>query len=222
MLTAMSVMWLEGKMLELKIGKPDGAMDWLTFVSSLVGSVAWPIAVFAIALLFRVQIRQLINRIKKLSMGDNSVDFGEKLDEAEAEVVTVIPEGAAPAPTALPLPNQRTQQLIALSPAAAVLDSWRVIERKTLKMAEPFYTAGSPNRDGKRVITFRGAVKTLFEIGMITSSTYTLLLDLQQLRNAAAHYDDVSRADAIRFTTLAEEVLRFLDGSDVMPDKPDV
>lgn len=208
-------------MLELKIGKVDGAMDCLTFISSLIESVSWPIAAFAIAFLFRAQIRKLIDRIKKLSMGDHSVDFSEKLDEAEAEAVTVIPAAAAPESEGLQLPDPRTQQLIALSPAAAVLDSWRVIERKTLKMAEPFYSGTSPNRDGKRVVMFRGAVKSLFENGMISSSTYTLLLDLQQLRNAAAHNEDVSAADAIRFTVLAAEVLRFLGVSDVPADKPE-
>ncbi len=208
-------------MLELKIGQAEDAMDWLTFLSSIVGSVAWPIAAFAIAFLFRAQIRKLIDRIKRLSMGDNSVDFGERLDEAEAEAVTVLPSTAAPEQNAFLVPDERTQQLIALSPAAAVLESWRVIERKTLKMAEPVYSGLSRNRDGKRMFTFRGAVKALFDDGMISSSTYALLLDLQQLRNAAAHTEDVSAADAIRFTTLSAEVLRFLDGPDVVPDNPD-
>jgi len=207
-------------MLELKIGKVDDAMDCLTFISSLIESVSWPIAAFAIAFLFRAQIRKLIDRIRKLSVGENSVDFGEKLDEAEAEAVTVIPAATTPEPKVAPLPDLRTQQLIALAPAAAVLDSWRVIERKTLKMAEPYYSGSSPNRDGKRMLTFRGAVKALFESGVISSSTYTLLLDLQQLRNAAAHDEDVSTADAFRFTALATEVLRFLDGPDVVPDNP--
>lgn len=206
-------------MLELTIGKADDAMDWLTFWSSVIGSIAWPLAAFGIAFLFRSQLRKLLDRIKKLSVGDNSVDFGEKLDEAEAEAVTAIPANA-PLPAPLPLPDQRTQQLIALSPSAAVLDSWRLIERKTLQLAEPYYSGGATNRDGKRVATFRGAVKALFDMGMITSGTYSLLHDLQQLRNAAAHNDEVSAADAVRFTTLAAEALLLLDGPDLTPDTP--
>lgn len=200
-------------MLELKIGNADDAMDWLTFISSLVGSVAWPIAAFAIAFLFRSQIRKLIDRIKRLSMGDNSVDFGERLDEAEAEAgaVTVIPEAAAPEENALPLPDERTQQLIALSPAAAVLDSWRVIERKTLRMAARISSGVGRSRDGRKMFTFRGAAKILLDGGIVPSNIYALLLDLQQLRNAAAHNEDVSKADAIRFTVLSAELLRFLE-----------
>lgn len=195
-------------------------MDWLTFISSLVGSVAWPIAAFAIAFLFRAQIRRLINRIKRLSVGDNSVDFSEKLDEVEADAGAGA-GAAAPAANAPLLPDQRTQQLIALSPAAAVLDSWRAVERKTLSLAQSFFSTEATYRDGRPIIAFRQAVKALFKRGMISGNTYALLFDLQQLRNQAAHNEDVSAADAVRFTTLAAEALRFLDGPDVVPDNPE-
>lgn len=206
-------------MFQIIVIKADEAMDWLTFWSSVIGSVAWPMAAFGVAFLFRRQLRKLIDRIKKLSLGENSVDFGEKLDEAEAEAAMAIPANA-PAIIAPPLPNERAQQLIALSPSAAVLDTWRVVERKTLQLAEPFYSGMSTNRDGKRIVPFRAAVKALFDHGVISRSTHSLLHDLQQLRNAAAHNDEVSAAEAVRFMTLATEVLLLLDGPDVTPDAP--
>ncbi|WP_156359710.1 hypothetical protein [Sphingomonas sp. Leaf28] len=208
-------------MLTLKIVKPDDAMDWMTFVSSLVGSIAWPIAAFAIAFLFRAQIRKLVDRLKKLSLGDNSLDFGERLDEAEAEATTALP-AAAPEPAGIGLPDARTAQLIALSPAAAVVDAWRSIETEVKKRALPLlpqYATAAVSNHGQ--LAFRAAAKMLFQAGQITASTYSLLSDLNGLRNAAAHGDDITAADAVRFTMLAKQAHFFLEGPDVVPDNPD-
>lgn len=208
-------------MLELKLSKADDAMDWLTFISSVVGSIAWPIAAFAIAFLFRSQLRTLLDRIRKLSVGDKSVDFGELLGEAEADVVTALPT-AAPEPASLSLPDPRTAQLIALSPSAAVVDAWRAVEKDVRDRAHPLALNYSKTATMRLPLAFRFAARLLLDAGRITSSTFALLLDLQGLRNAAAHGEEISPAEAIRFTTLAKQALFFLEGPDVRPDSPDV
>lgn len=209
----------EGKaMLELKIGATDDGMDVLTFVSSVVGSIAWPVAAFAIAVLFRSQIRSLMDRIKRLSMGENSVDFGQKLDEAEAEVEADTAISAAePQVGGVSVPDDRTAQLISLSPSAAVLDGWKLVERKALELAQPLLLAAT---ERSRLNSFRVAVKALFDAGRISRATYSMLMDLQALRNAAVHTDDVSALDAIRFANLAKNAMFMLDGPDVRPDSP--
>jgi hypothetical protein len=205
-------------MLELKIVKPDDAMDWLTFVSSLVGSVAWPVVIFATAFLFRRPISRLIDRIKKMSIGDKSVDFTDQLDEAEVDATaTMIPN--MPPASDDPAIDHRTAQLANLSPTAAVLDAWGKVERKALQLAEPIVAPSSSAQWGR--IPFRAGVKALHHHGMITAGTFNLLGDLQQLRNSAAHGGDVTVADAIRFTTLAKQALLLLDGPDVRPDPPE-
>lgn len=202
-------------MLTLKIVKPDDAMDWMTFVSSLVGSIAWPVAAFAIAFLFRSQIRKLLDRLRKLSVGDNSMDFSKELEEAEDTAKAIVAESAEAlpsAPNALPLPDTRTQQLIALAPAMAVMDIWKPLERKIVKLAEPLALSRMKNRDGKTVPGARIGARILLDNGVITSATYSLVRDLNELRNRAAHSEDgVGRADALRFFTLAEELDRILD-----------
>lgn len=204
-------------MLELKIESGSGAMDVWTFIASIVESVAWPIAAFAIAFLFRAQLRKLLDRIRKLSLGENSVDFGGKLDQAEADADAALPD-AQPNPLSPGLPDDRTAQLISISPSAAVLDAWRALESKVRTMANPLVNVATQGR--VKPLTFRAGVKYLLDAGQITASTYVLLHDLQQLRNVAAHGDDVSAADAIRFTTLANQAMFFLEGPNVRPDPP--
>lgn len=211
-----------GTMLTFKIVKPDDAMDWLTFISSTLGSLAWPAIVFGIAYLFREQIGRLIDRIKKVSVGDKSVDFAERLDEAEAEATTALPPAVAePAPAAAL--DARTTQLIALSPSAAIVTTWRQIEAEVTKRAVPLisrFGASATNRDGR--VSFRASAKMLLQSGHISASTYALLLDLNEMRNRASHgEEELTVADATRFTLLAQQVQFFLDGPDVLPDNPD-
>lgn len=192
-------------LINMKIGDAPPEMNWLEFISSVVGSIAWPLATFAIAFLLRDQIRQLIQRIKRLAVGENAVDFSERLDEAEA-----ISAGAANVtdadPETLALPGAKMQQLIALSPSAAVLEAWKEIEVRTIKLAEPYHSSAGLNRDGRRPYNVRASANALLKAGLISPETYALVLDLTQLRNAAAHSDDVTASDAVRFVQLAEVV----------------
>lgn len=48
------------------------AMDWLTFIASIVGSMAWPASALLIAFLFRSQIKLLLERVSSVSVGDNT------------------------------------------------------------------------------------------------------------------------------------------------------
>jgi hypothetical protein len=75
---------LPGATIEVKLATAEKSMDWLQWSSSLVHSLAWPVAAVIIAFIFRDQISGLLSKIRKLSWGDKVVDFAEKLDELEA------------------------------------------------------------------------------------------------------------------------------------------
>lgn len=73
-----------------------------------------------------------------------------------------------------------------------------------MKLAEPYYSReGGPNRNGIRHRTVRGAGSALLKAEVISDETFALLLHLSNIRNAAAHSDEVTAADAIRFVHLA-------------------
>lgn len=60
-------------------------MDCLTFISNLVSSLAWPIAIVVIVISMRAQIASLITNIKKLKAGSIEAEF-EKLEQEVQEV----------------------------------------------------------------------------------------------------------------------------------------
>lgn len=48
-------------------------MDWLTFVSNVLGNLAWPIVVLVIAITHRSTLRGLIERVRELTAGGSGV-----------------------------------------------------------------------------------------------------------------------------------------------------
>tara|TARA_R110000751_G_scaffold71441_9_gene144877 strand:+ start:3179 stop:3790 length:612 start_codon:yes stop_codon:yes gene_type:complete len=182
-------------------GVSDG-MGWLDFIASIIGSLAWPVAAVIIALAFRKHISGLFNKIRRFSWGDTSVELSEQLDKVET-TSQAIPDSLNKPPS--PLPNDRFQQLLEISPSAAILDSWRNVEQMLLKI--------TPNRlNDNRTHRLPSLIaKHLLEDGTISGSVYEMISDLQRIRNVAAHQSEVSPTDAYRFNELVEKVTRALD-----------
>jgi uncharacterized protein YutE (UPF0331/DUF86 family) len=181
-------------------------MTTLQFIASLVSSLAWPVAAFGIAALFRSQIKALLNKLRTLSFGGAQADFTEKLDKLEVKAEVEPPNEEQP-PELVPEPHNLTtrfDRLLEISPAAAILESWNDVEEAAMQAAH-----------------FRGVTidaqtlprtpSILTKHGVIDSSTATMFSELRSLRNLAAHSNkEISVTDALRFQELASKVLRRL------------
>jgi hypothetical protein len=91
-------------------------MDFLTFVSNLIETIAWPSVVIAILVLFRTPITELINAIKeakfKITKGETTI---------EGELNTVRKKMGEVKATSVP---EKVEKLIAKSPQKAIESSW--------------------------------------------------------------------------------------------------
>lgn len=187
-------------------------MGWLEFLSSMVASLAWPLAVFAVALLFRSQIGDLINRLRQFSAGGVSaqLDAAEKKGEAvraqqaDASVDIDLDDTSTAATQTINPPNEtspssdRYLKLVEISPALAVLDLWSSVERLVVEIA----TRHDYNQTILRSIG--RTIERLAADGAIDQPSYALLRDLRAVRNAAAHNQEVTPSDAGRFKELAD------------------
>ena len=54
-------------------------MDWLTFMSTLVGHLAWPVLILILALVFRRHVVALIPLLRELEYGKLKVTFAREL-----------------------------------------------------------------------------------------------------------------------------------------------
>jgi len=183
-------------MIALTIGEPEAAMSWMEFLSSLVGSLAWPVAAVIIACLFRSQISGLLDKVRTITWGDKIVDFGQKLDEIE----NASSEGPPPE-KAERTSDDRFDRLLAISPAAAVIDAWNTVEAILFHIADARGYDIAPPRRTMEVI------RAMERDGVISEPTAHTLHELRSLRNAAAHHGMVKPADAFRFKELTEHVI---------------
>ncbi|WP_295324855.1 hypothetical protein [uncultured Sphingopyxis sp.] len=188
-------------MIDVTISKGPEGMGWLEFIASVVSSVSWPIAIVVIAFAFRKQIASLLNKIRRLSWGDTSVELATQLDKVEtaSKAISEI-DGGAPTP----LPDDRFQRLLEISPSAAILDSWASVDRR-LRQIGTFR-----QMDVRRLPTIRAIIDDLLRSGDISSSIHNMIRDLQKIRNTAAHEHEVSPTDAYRFYDLVETVSKAL------------
>ena len=65
-----------------------------TLISSLAGSLAWPLVGFAAILIFKSSIKELLSRLRRWAFGDHTVDFSPPTrDDAQvAEVEKLLEE----------------------------------------------------------------------------------------------------------------------------------
>lgn len=186
--------------MELKLVQTEGAMSWMDFVASLVESLAWPVAAFAIALVFRKQLLTLLENLEEFGWGEARAKFSKRIDKAEQVAESLPTPLNAPALPASPTEEDRFEQLLAISPSAAVLDAWNPIEISLRKVAEKH---GVPS---SRYVNPAGWVKELNKAGFLPMSVVTLVNELRKVRNVAAHSDEVTVSDALRFRELSGRV----------------
>lgn len=192
------------QVVQLVVGKPEKAdegMSGLEFTASAIGSLAWPVAAIIIAAIFHKQIAGLLAKIRKLNWGDASVELSEQLDRVEDKSRGVPGDPAVD----LTLPDVRFQQLIAISPSAAILDSWGTIERLLYQLGNDM-NLGSNEMRNPIVIG-----NSLLHQQHITPAVFEMLRDLRGIRNAAAHQREVTTTDALRFYELADKAIRALN-----------
>jgi hypothetical protein len=176
-------------------------MDWLQFVSSLIHSLAWPTAFVIAAALFRAKLVELLPTLR-VKRGEWEASFQLDKAEREAQLLSPPPPGAEPK-KASPEEISKFEQLVAISPRAAILDLRSSIEESIRALAEARWP-GKPYRGMWTVI------RELKGINAIDANTFALLDDLRVIGNAAAHPStstSFTEEDAYRFRSLAEQII---------------
>jgi hypothetical protein len=181
-------------------------MDLLTFISTLVGHLAWPIAAVAVLWMFRQSLVQLIPLLRKAKYKDFEVEFGERLQAIEAEAEIILPK---PEPRALPQAGGELEslaKLAELSPRGAIVEAFTHVEAAVNALAEAAGIDPSTR-------TFTGRVLALGGKGIVTPEYGPLFDRLRALRSVAAHssaYEPTSE-QAHEFIALALRLARALD-----------
>ncbi|NTT87388.1 hypothetical protein [Tabrizicola fusiformis] len=167
----------------------------MDLLSSVVASLAWPLAIVAVAWMFKDPITTLMDKIRKASFGGVSVEISGKLDDAEKIVQEEAPEQSA----ASDANNDERKEALQYPPDYVVINEWRSIEIMLRKIAQ---SRGMTGRAQSRM-----TIRDLMKMDLIKPTTVALMDDLAAIRNRVAHGEaEVSQADALRFLDLASIV----------------
>jgi hypothetical protein len=143
-------------------------------IASLLGAIAWPVAIFSIVALLRKQIIELIGRVENLNMGDNSIKFRQAAISGVTEAVEQLAEShEADAATDAAAPiDERTMELIEDDPREAVLGQWDRVQRALTSLADRHGLDIDLRSMQQTVLVLKGAGVISDELGAALKELY--------------------------------------------------
>lgn len=159
-------------------------MDGLSFVAALIDSLAWPFAIIVAVLLLRRPLSELIPLLERLKYKDLELSFRERVHKVATEADALLPP--PPAGVVPSAAEDRMQQLVDISPRAAILEAWVELEAAAAEAARRRNLDLRPS-DLKSP---RKLFQALREGQILDNYQLALLDDLRAIRNSAAHAPD--------------------------------
>lgn len=154
-------------------------MDWKTFVAGMTASLAWPIAFVISIILFRTQLRMLLERVKKLGAGGITAELSDQVEKVQEKAELVRAEEGKSFDQVDRL-DEATQQLIKRSPDGAVLRSFKELEGVLLQIREK-------TPDGRKGRNLNEVMRYLNDQEYVSGSVVELFQSLRRARNEIAH-----------------------------------
>lgn len=183
-------------------------MDWMTFFTNIIDSIAWPFAIILIVWWLKSHIGQLIPFTKKFKYGELEIEFEQQLKALKKEAEESKIEHATPETD-----NSEMQEYINatadVSPRAAIVDAWVGLELTALSSAGLL----GFNKN-KRPIPFSNLIDTLQSENILKPKDAQILRKLQKLRNEALHSPDfkITKVEAQEFSELARDMSDLIAG----------
>lgn len=164
-----------------------------------VNTLAWPITVIILALLFRSELRGVFRRLSHLKYRDLEAKFEKGLREVEENARGILATTDMPQIRPQPHEYDRIIGLVEISPRAAITEAWREVELATAQAA----AAAGIDVEGR--IAGTRHIQQLVQRELAPPTIIPVYNQLRRLRNRAAHGAEfeVDTAEAERFADLA-------------------
>jgi hypothetical protein len=184
-------------------------VNWMQFTSSIIGSVAWPLAATILALTFRASIRKLLlGPVKRWKAGPVEMEYWDQATSNARQELLRAEQGSEEAPAAAMSPTYALQrelrELAKVDPAAAVLEGYARIERElreVLRRRQIHFTRSMSAPELADVARRHGVIK---------QEAANAVEGLAVLRNLAAHgaaEEGLSGQRALEYVDLVAAVL---------------
>ena len=162
-------------------------MDWLTFISKVIASLAWPGALVVVLLIVKKELPALARSLRKFKFKDVELEFGEGAKAVASEAKEVVPVKPN-----VPLAGRSKEDLVnrlymftEFAPRAAIIEAWLVVEGAAVALVQ--------KRSGKPLTSMPGPMRlrdSLVRAEVLNSKQIEVFESLRTLRNQAVHYPD--------------------------------
>lgn len=188
-------------------------MNLFEFIATLISSLAWPVTVVFIAIIFRSSLNKIVISLTKLRWKDLELEF-EKLELSSKALPEIIKDKAIPENERLIYSSleEQIEDIAPRSPEGAILIAWAAVEsalssavaRLSISPDSPSYRSFSHNIDCLREYTELKA----------DAVTINILMELKNLRNQVTHrinkQYEISVAQVLLYGKTAEKIIRIL------------
>ena len=120
-------------------------MDFLTFISNIIDSIAWPTSVIVLAFLFQSPLSKILESLTNLKYKDLSVNFKNELNDIEetADQDNSLEQNTTSENNSnievTKTREEEIEQVAFISPQAAIPLAWSSVEQALLKAVnKPF------------------------------------------------------------------------------------
>lgn len=161
-------------------------MDCLTFISTLVDSLAWPVAGVVLGLIFRKKLIELLPLLRKVKAGPLEAEFEIAAKQVLASTAEVSAKErkqdtleAADGPTI----EETTSRLITArsEPTATIIEGWSTLDGELHKLGRQTGIIVDPLHSELKVY------RDIMDSDVLPLETRELVKNLRQLRNQVAH-----------------------------------
>ncbi|MDO9009789.1 MAG: hypothetical protein Q8K57_03780 [Thiobacillus sp.] len=179
-------------------------MDWLTFVSKLIDSLAWPLVALVLGLVFRRKLLDLIPAIRKFKAGPLEAEFELAAKEIRVNAAEV---SAKSEPTKGGEQEEQREEgkkdivdtLLSArnDPSGMILEGWSKVDGELFRLGLQLGDIADP------LISTTKVYESVMGSGVLPLETTRLVRELRDLRNKVAHVKVVPTSDAAQDYVLA-------------------
>lgn len=182
-------------------------MDWLTFITKLVDSLAWPVVALILGGVFKKQLKELLPFMKKLKAGPLEAEFEREAERVLEEVSNVTAANVS-AGLQGQISGYTSQEIVGEllnaknDPSGTILEGWSKVDGELHKFGRQMQIIHDPLENTGKVYS------KILQTGGLPTGTVEILRELKDLRNKVAHAKVAPSVDAAqRYLVAVDKVI---------------
>jgi len=163
-------------------------VNWLEFISSIVGSLAWPACVIGVTFLVKAEIPQLIRSLRRLKYKDLELEFEKSFKEIADKSKEAFPnssEGVLILGQSQEEQEKRLSYVSDLAPRSAIVEAWLLVESAAIDAVRKSGVAPLKSMPGPMRLR-----DYLVKAQLLNQEQQAVFEKLRVLRNQAVHAID--------------------------------